>query len=167
MPSPMVRYRVYWVSLFCPDWPSFFSCSKRGITTINSWMMMLAVMYGMIPRAKIDSFNSAPPENSWISAYVFLLEPLLMTDVHALMPLVDTPGAGTLAPSRNNATKARVKSSFLRRSGVRNADANAESTDPPARALAPQGTSGCDCNSRGRPHPSRRRARAAHGITTR
>ncbi len=29
--------------------------------------MMLAVMYGMIPRAKIDSWSSAPPEKRFSS----------------------------------------------------------------------------------------------------
>src|SRR5680860_1182467 len=45
----IVRYRVYWVSLEVPAWPSFFSASNFGITTVSSWVMMLAVMYGMIP----------------------------------------------------------------------------------------------------------------------
>ena len=53
--KPMVRYRVYCVSFCCPDWPSFFSTSKRGITTVNNCTMMLAVMYGMMPSAKMDS----------------------------------------------------------------------------------------------------------------
>src|SRR6059036_35870 len=44
-------------------------------------------------------------------------------------------GVGIDAPSRYSASIARVKSSFLRRSGVRNADANALSTDPPAAKL--------------------------------
>ena len=52
---------MYCVSLAWPDWPSFFSCSKRGITTTSSCMMMLAVMYGMMPSAKTDSCSSAPP----------------------------------------------------------------------------------------------------------
>ena len=42
--SPMVRYRVYWVILAWPAWPSFFSVSRRGITTVSSCKMMLAVM---------------------------------------------------------------------------------------------------------------------------
>ena len=40
----MVRYRLYWVSLFWPDWPSFFNASNRGMTTTSSCTMMLAVM---------------------------------------------------------------------------------------------------------------------------
>ena len=37
-----------------------------GITTTSSCRMMLAVMYGMIPSAKIVSWSSAPPENRLI-----------------------------------------------------------------------------------------------------
>jgi hypothetical protein len=33
---PRVRYRVYWVIFAWPDWPSFFSASSRGITTVSS-----------------------------------------------------------------------------------------------------------------------------------
>ena len=58
---------MYWVSVDCPDCPSFFSCSNRGITTVSSCTMMLAVMYGMIPSAKMDSWSSAPPEKRLIS----------------------------------------------------------------------------------------------------
>ncbi len=61
--SAIVRYRVYCVSFAVPDWPSSLSVSNRGITTRSSWMMMLAVMYGMIPSAKTDSCSSAPPLN--------------------------------------------------------------------------------------------------------
>ncbi len=41
---PMVRYRVYCVSLAVPDCPSLWRASKRGITTRSSWMMIDAVM---------------------------------------------------------------------------------------------------------------------------
>ena len=44
MPSPMVRYRVYWVSLAWPAWPCFFSCSNRGMTTVSNCTMIDAVM---------------------------------------------------------------------------------------------------------------------------
>ena len=53
--------------MVCPDWPSFFSASRRGITTVSSCRMMLAVMYGMMPSAKMVSLSSAPPENRLIS----------------------------------------------------------------------------------------------------
>ena len=61
--SATVRYRVYWVIFVVPAWPSFLRASRRGITTVSSWRMMLAVMYGMIPSAKIVSWSSAPPLN--------------------------------------------------------------------------------------------------------
>jgi hypothetical protein len=52
---------VYCVSFAVPDWPSFLRASNRGMTTVRSCTMMLAVMYGMIPSAKTDSCSSAPP----------------------------------------------------------------------------------------------------------
>ena len=33
---PMVRYLVYCVIFAWPDWPSFFSVSSRGMTTVSS-----------------------------------------------------------------------------------------------------------------------------------
>ncbi len=66
---------MYWVILVCPAWPSFFSDSSRGMTTVSSCRMMLAVMYGMIPSAKIASWSSAPPENRLIRLYRFAFDP--------------------------------------------------------------------------------------------
>ena len=57
---------MYCVSCAVPDWPSFLRASNRGITTVSSCTMMLAVMYGMMPSAKIDSWSSAPPLNRLI-----------------------------------------------------------------------------------------------------
>ncbi len=57
-------YCVSWAWPACPSWRSV---SRRGITTVSSWMMMLAVMYGMIPSANTDSWSSAPPLNRLIS----------------------------------------------------------------------------------------------------
>ena len=59
---------MYCVSFVVPDWPSSFRASNRGMTTVSSWMMMLAVMYGMIPSAKTDSCRSAPPLKRLMSA---------------------------------------------------------------------------------------------------
>src|SRR6185312_964802 len=129
MARPMVRYRVYWVILAWPDWPSWRSVSRRGITTASSWRMMLAVMYGMMPSAKTDSFSSAPPLNrltSW-SRLALLAEVLRQ----AWTALSDTPGVGSEDPSRNTAMMKSVKSSFLRRSGVLNARMNAVSMRSP------------------------------------
>jgi hypothetical protein len=53
-----------------------------------------------------------------------------------LIAVVLVFGVGIDAPNRYNASIASVKSSFFRRSGVRNADANALSTDPPAAKLS-------------------------------
>src|SRR5580698_4325381 len=58
---PMVRYLVYCVIFAWPDWPSFLSVSSRGMTTVRSWRMMLAVMYGMMPSANTDKYLSALP----------------------------------------------------------------------------------------------------------
>src|SRR5512143_3164534 len=51
---------------------------------------------------------------------------------HRWMAAVDTPGAGITLPIRNTTMIPSVNSSFLRRSGVRNALAKAVSTTPPA-----------------------------------
>src|SRR5688572_26297343 len=48
-----------------------------------------------------------------------------------LIACTETPGPGTEAPSRYTAMIARENSSLRRRSGVRNAAANACSTSPP------------------------------------
>src|SRR5512142_2934338 len=48
------------------------------------------------------------------------------------MAAADTPGAGITLPIRNTTMISSVNSSFLRRSGVRNALAKAVSTTPPA-----------------------------------
>src|SRR6185437_14114706 len=53
--------------------------------------------------------------------------------MQALIATLLVFGVGNEAPSRYSPIMASVNSSFLRRSGVRNADANAVSTHPPAR----------------------------------
>ncbi|CAM5711939.1 hypothetical protein SALBM135S_01195 [Streptomyces alboniger] len=54
---------MYCVIFAVPAWPSFLRASSRGITTVSSCRMMLAVMYGMMPSAKIVICSSAPPLN--------------------------------------------------------------------------------------------------------
>ncbi len=98
--SPSVRYRVYCVIFACPDWPSFFSCSRRGMTTVSSWRMMLAVMYGMMPRAKTDNCSSAPPEKRFRSVNTPLWSEPLRRSRHSRTFVYDTPGLGSVAPSR-------------------------------------------------------------------
>ena len=54
---------MYWLILAYPDSPSFWSWASVGTTTAISWRMIDAVMYGMIPSAKIENRESALPEN--------------------------------------------------------------------------------------------------------
>src|SRR5579875_4192405 len=68
---------------------------------------------------------------------MFALPPAVADLMQELMPCVFVFGVGIDAPSRYSTSIARVNSSFLRRSGVRNADANALSTDPPAGGSTP------------------------------
>ena len=56
-----VPYRVYCVIFFRPSSPSFASFSKYGITACRSWMMIDALMYGMMPSAKIVTRLKLPP----------------------------------------------------------------------------------------------------------
>ena len=86
-----------------------------------------------MPSANTESFSSAPPENRLISEYAVWLAPLLAASMQPRIALLFVFGEGTEAPSRYNKTMASVKTSFLRRSGVRKADAKALSTHPPAR----------------------------------
>jgi hypothetical protein len=46
-----------------PTSPSFCSFSSDGETTVSSCRMIDAVMYGMIPSAKIAIRDSPPPVN--------------------------------------------------------------------------------------------------------
>jgi hypothetical protein len=70
------------------------------MTTTSSWMMMLAVMYGMMPSANTASCRSAPPLNRLTSEYKSRDAPLLTWSMQLLMLAVDTFGVGTLEPSR-------------------------------------------------------------------
>src|SRR3712207_4040637 len=101
------------------------------MTTTSSCTMMLAVMYGMIPSAKTDSRSSAPPENRLTSEYTSRWSEAWAASRQLLMASTDTPGPGMAAPNRYTAMIARENSSLRRRSGVRNAAANACSTCPP------------------------------------
>ena len=42
------------------------------MTTVKSCRMMLALMYGMMPSAKIEKRSSAPPENRFTSPTMLL-----------------------------------------------------------------------------------------------
>src|SRR5215471_21565857 len=61
--SRIVPYRVYCVILRRPSSPSFDSFSRYGQTTVSSCRMMDALMYGMMPRAKMVTRDRFPPEN--------------------------------------------------------------------------------------------------------
>src|ERR1700710_2061713 len=68
---------------------------------------------------------------------MFAFVPLAACLMQSLIDVVLVFGVGMDAPSRYSISIARVNSSFLRRSGVRNADANARSTNPPAEFEKP------------------------------
>src|SRR6202012_1861170 len=103
----------------------------------RSWRMMLAVMYGMMPSANTDMYLSALPLSRSTICSV-LARPLLL----ATFAQYDTfaslmPGAGSDEPNLNRAMMPSVNSSFLRRSGVRNARMNAVSMRDPSSSAEP------------------------------
>src|SRR5215469_7574135 len=147
MARPTVRYRVYWVILACPVWPSLRSVSSRGMTTASSCRMMLAVMYGMMPSAKTVSLVMEPPLNRLSSWNRLVFEAVA---VHVRMADSETPGVGSCWPSRNTAMMKIVNSSFLRRSGVLNALKNAVSMRHPLVDRSPSSVA---------PVPGQRRSR--------
>ena len=128
---PTVRYLVYWVILACPAWPSCFSVSSRGMTTVSSCRMMLAVMYGMMPSANTDSRSSAWPLSRLTMASTPAVEPWAAAFEQNATFFSLMPGVGSEAPRRNSAMRPRVISSFLRRSGVWNARTKAVSMRSP------------------------------------
>ena len=58
-----VSQRVILLIFLRPLSPSFWSFWKYGTAILNSWITIEAEMYGMIPSAKIDECENAPPEN--------------------------------------------------------------------------------------------------------
>ena len=84
--------------IFCwPTSPSLRSFSSDGTTTCSSCRMIEAVMYGMIPSAKIAMRPRPPPENR-LSRPRMLLPPKffwIALTAEALMP-----GAGICVPKR-------------------------------------------------------------------
>src|ERR1700730_17173772 len=60
MLSRIVKYRVYCVILRRPSSPSFCSFSRYGNTTVINCKMMDAVIYGMMPNAKIVRRRKLP-----------------------------------------------------------------------------------------------------------
>ena len=56
-----VAYRVHWLILRWPALPSLESFSSAGTTFTSSEKMMLALMYGMMPRLKSAACWIPPP----------------------------------------------------------------------------------------------------------
>src|SRR6266536_2078992 len=78
----------------------------------------------MMPSANTDSFSSAPPLSrftSWNTPAPPLVDEVAARSRQLLTFFTEMPGVGREAPSRNIAMMKTVKSSFLRRSGVRKA----------------------------------------------
>src|SRR4051794_15849804 len=86
----------------------------------------------MIPSADTDSCSSGPPLKRVTSEERLRLPPLFTALKQLWVAVVETPGAGTGLPTRDNTMIPSVNSSFLRRSGVRKALPKAASTSPPS-----------------------------------
>ncbi len=86
---------MYWLILAVPDSPSFWSSESRGTTTVISWRMIDAVTYGMIPSAKTENCDSAPPEKRFSRLKIPPVRERYWSIASA-----STPGAGIHDPSR-------------------------------------------------------------------
>ena len=83
-----VRIFVYLLIFFLPSSPpSLVNLSKAGITMLNNWITIDAVMYGLIDIAKIENLEKAPPEIKSISAAIPFVSPKA-----SLKAKVSTPG---------------------------------------------------------------------------
>ncbi len=102
--SPTVPYRVYWLIFFRPCSPSLLSRSSGGTTTVRSWMMMLAEMYGMMPSAKIDNCSIAPPLNM----LNIPRKPVVADCMYSIMRSRFTPGTMMNTPIRYTARRLSV-----------------------------------------------------------
>src|SRR5579884_1858029 len=120
-PRMMVRYRVHCVILRRPSSPSFCSFSSVGTTTVINCRMIDAVMYGMMPSAKIVSRRMLPPANRSKKPKI---EPCCEEKKSAHRCRL-MPGVGIWLPRRYTASSPSVNRSRLRRSGTRNMFANA------------------------------------------
>ena len=88
---------MYWVIFCWPTSPSLRSLSSVGTTTVSSCSMIEAVMYGMIPSAKIAKRCSEPPEN--VLSRPRMLEPPKFSEICSTASTL-MPGAGMYAPNR-------------------------------------------------------------------
>ena len=113
---PMARYRVYCVILRWPTAPSCCNFSSFGMTTPRTCMMMLAVMYGMMPSAKMLNEPNAPPEN-------MSRKPSAPCDCTPSLNWATAsrsmPGTRTALPARYSNTIANMNRILFRRSGTR------------------------------------------------
>ena len=93
-------------------------------------MMIDAVMYGMIPRKKIDTLVIAPPAKRSRNP---ITPPFFAWSCRSLIASKLTNGTGRCAPNRYTAMIATVKKILLRRSGTRNMFRSRDNTaEPPA-----------------------------------
>src|ERR1700732_1971472 len=121
MLSRIVKYRVYCVILRRPSSPSFCSFSRYGNTTVINCRMIDAVIYGMMPSAKIVKRRRLPPLNR---SKMPRTEPCPCWKSDS-STLVLMPGVGMCAPMRYTASSARVNNTRFRKSGMRKRFRNA------------------------------------------
>ena len=88
---------MYCVIRACPTSPSLESFSSEGTTTVSSWMMIDAVMYGMIPSAKTAIRDRPPPLNVFSR---FRMPPPPNCSWMSRTAWTFTPGTGMCAPRR-------------------------------------------------------------------
>src|SRR5580704_13209811 len=112
----MVRYRVYWVILRRPSSPSFCRRSRYGKTTCINCKMIEAVIYGMMPSAKMVICRKLPPLNK---SKMPSTEPCDCLNISSSTPAL-MPGVGMCAPMRYTPSRASVNSTRFRKSGMRN-----------------------------------------------
>ena len=82
---------MYWLSFLRPLSPSFFSVSSDGMAADISWMMMEALIYGMMVSAKTVMRLRLPPLNMSNMPST----PPPCSDMAWLITLASMPGTGT------------------------------------------------------------------------
>src|SRR6185503_12730096 len=97
-----------------PRSPSFASFVRCGITTVNNCKMIEALMYGMMPSAKIVRRDSAPPEK--MSRKPSSAPPCFWRK--SLRASLLIPGVGMCAPIRYTASIPSVNRIRFRSSGM-------------------------------------------------
>src|SRR3569832_1978390 len=137
--STTVKYRVYCVILRRPDSPSFFSCSSLGQTTVNSWMMIEAEIYGMIPRANTATRDKAPPENM---LNMSMMVPRCWSN-RAASAVGLMPGTGIAAPIRKTINAPSTNSKRCLSSAHFVISPRGLAMGIEARALTLRSTAGC------------------------